>query len=62
MNGLDKFIADYRTILDQDASAAGREKVRQKLEMLLRDEDFLKQYDRRHESGAGRSGFRSSVT
>jgi predicted metal-dependent enzyme (double-stranded beta helix superfamily) len=40
----DKFCADCRKALVEDPGPGGREKVRQLLETLLRDEEFVKQY------------------
>ena len=42
--GLEQFVADCRTALKRDAGPAGREVIRQKLERLLRDKDFLARY------------------
>jgi len=39
--GLDQFIADCRATLKRDPGPAGRETVRQLLERLLRDRDFI---------------------
>ena len=41
---LDDFCADTRTILAADDDPDGREKIRQKLELLLGDADFCKAY------------------
>ena len=41
---LDQFIADCRSTLQRDPSPAGREQVRVKLEQLLANPDFIKEY------------------
>jgi len=41
---LDQFIADCRTALARDPGPAGREQVRQKLEHLLKNKDFVEKY------------------
>jgi predicted metal-dependent enzyme (double-stranded beta helix superfamily) len=41
---LDQFIADCRSTLARDPGPAGREEVRSKLERLLRNEDFVRNY------------------
>ena len=41
---LDRFIADCRALLRQDPGPAGREKVRQNLEQLLSNPDFIARY------------------
>jgi hypothetical protein len=41
---LDSFVADCRTSLAEDPSAAGRERVRQNLERLLKEQGFLERY------------------
>ena len=41
---LDQFIADCRTALSRDPGRAGREEVRQKLEHLLKNKDFVEKY------------------
>ena len=41
---LDQFISDCRSILARDGSPAGREEVRTRLERLLANPDFIKQY------------------
>jgi predicted metal-dependent enzyme (double-stranded beta helix superfamily) len=41
---LDRFIIDCRTALARDPGSAGREEVRQKLELLLHEPDFLARY------------------
>jgi predicted metal-dependent enzyme (double-stranded beta helix superfamily) len=41
---LDQFIADCRSTLAADSGPAGREKVRVKLETLLANPDFVRQY------------------
>ena len=41
---LDQFIADCRTTLARDPSPAGREQVRQNLERLLKNKDFVEKY------------------
>ena len=40
----DQFIADCRTALTRDSGLKGREEVRQKLERLLSDRDFIEKY------------------
>jgi predicted metal-dependent enzyme (double-stranded beta helix superfamily) len=42
--GLDAFVQDCRSILGRDAGPGGREQVRQRLERLLGNEDFVRQY------------------
>ena len=41
---LELFVADCRTALTRDAGPAGREIIREKLERLLRDKEFLARY------------------
>jgi hypothetical protein len=41
---LDQFIADCRSTLARDPGSAGREQVRQNLERLLANKDFIEQY------------------
>jgi len=41
---LDQFIADCRSILSRDPGPAGREQVRQNLERLLGNADFVREY------------------
>ena len=41
---LNQFIADCRTSLARDPGPAGREQVRQNLERLLANQDFIKEY------------------
>jgi predicted metal-dependent enzyme (double-stranded beta helix superfamily) len=41
---LDQFVADCRSILARDGSPAGREQVRQKLEQLLANKEFVAKY------------------
>jgi hypothetical protein len=41
---LDQFIADCRATLARDPGPAGREQVRQNLERLLRNPEFIEQY------------------
>jgi predicted metal-dependent enzyme (double-stranded beta helix superfamily) len=41
---LDQFIADCRTILTRDPGPAGREEVRQRLERLLSNQDFVQRH------------------
>ena len=41
---LDQFIADCRTILARDPGPAGREQVRVRLEQLLQNQDFVREY------------------
>jgi len=41
---LDQFIADCRSILSRDPGPAGREQVRQNLERLLGNAEFIRQY------------------
>lgn len=41
---LDAFCADARTLLKNDASPAGVEQVRKKMELLVRDADFIQQH------------------
>jgi hypothetical protein len=41
---LDQFIADCRSVLSRDGGPAGREEVRQKLERLLGNQDFVREY------------------
>ena len=41
---LDQFIADCRSILARDPGPSGREEVRQRLERLLANPDFIKQH------------------
>lgn len=41
---LDEFIADCRDLLARDPGPAGREQVRQRLERLLQNQDFIREY------------------
>ncbi len=41
---LDQFVSDCRTSLSRDPGPAGREEVRRKLEQLLANQDFIRQY------------------
>jgi predicted metal-dependent enzyme (double-stranded beta helix superfamily) len=41
---LDQFLADCRSALTSDPGPAGREQVRAKLEQLLQNRDFVRQY------------------
>jgi hypothetical protein len=41
---LDQFIADCKTTLTRDPGPAGREQVRQNLERLLANKDFIEEY------------------
>jgi predicted metal-dependent enzyme (double-stranded beta helix superfamily) len=41
---LDAFVSDCRSILARDGGPVGREEVRLKLERLLQNQDFVKQY------------------
>ena len=42
--GLDQFVSDCRAILSADPGPQGREQVRQNLERLLSERDFLQKY------------------
>ena len=41
---LDQFVSDCRAILKRDGGPSGREQVRQKLEQLLSNRDFVEEY------------------
>ena len=41
---LDQFVSDCRAILKRDGGRNGREQVRQKLEQLLSNRDFVEEY------------------
>ena len=41
---LDQFVSDCRTVLGRDAGPSGREEVRVRLERLLADQNFIRQY------------------
>jgi len=41
---LDHFVSDCRTILSRDPGPAGREEIRLRLEHLLANQDFIRQY------------------
>ena len=41
---LDQFISDCRSVLSRDPGPAGREQVRQNLERLLANKDFIEEY------------------
>jgi len=41
---LDQFIDDCRSVLSRDSGPAGREQVRQNLERLLANKDFIEEY------------------
>ena len=50
---LDQFISDCRSALSRDPGPAGREQVRQNLERLLANKDFIERILRRRRCHAG---------
>jgi hypothetical protein len=41
---LDQFVSDCRAVLGRDSGPSGREEVRVRLERLLADQNFIRQY------------------